>query len=89
MDEEKSNNHFFTESYFLQQYDIQRDYDFGEFSLSIGGISVSGSMDLIGDTEFLEKIRIVYEPDAFDAESIDVVHTACETSSDQTTYIVQ
>lgn len=80
---------FFTESLFLTQYEDQKDYDFGKFSLSIGGISVSGKEFVHEDIDLLEKIRIAYEPDSYTVGGYESLEHLRAMSGREDIYVVQ
>gem|GEM_PF-6545067 len=66
---------FLTHALFLENYDMQNDYDFESFGLSVGGISVSGVWDT-QDEDFRTRLRLVYEADVFDVDSFAFVTEA-------------
>lgn len=66
---------FLTHALFLENYDMQNDYDFESFGLSVGGINVSGIWDT-QDEDFRTRLRLVYETDIFDADMFAFVTEA-------------
>lgn len=52
---------------FLEQYNIQNDYNFESFGFSVGGINVSGKWNA-EDEDFRTRLRLAYEPDTFDRD---------------------
>ena len=87
--DEENVDDFFSESLFLTQYDEQKDYDFGKFSLSVGGICVSGTEMISDDAELLEKIRIAYEPDSYDVGGFAHVEHLRAMSGREDIYVIQ
>jgi hypothetical protein len=61
---------------FLENYETQGDYDFGEFGFSVGGTCVSGAV--ASDSELLAKIHASYAADAYDADSYAFVREAAK-----------
>jgi hypothetical protein len=80
---------FFAESLFLTQYEDQKDYNFGKFSLSIGGISVSGKEFVHEDIDLLEKIRVAYEPDSYTVGGYESLEYLRAMSGQEDIYVVQ
>jgi len=72
---------------FLEQYHLQKDYDFENFGLSIGWICITSNK-----THFealnLENIRIAYEPDIFDTYSYYFVDEAKKLDLLSKTYVI-
>jgi len=80
---------FFSDSLFMTQYEDQKDYDFGKFSLSIGWISVSGKEFIHEDVELLEKVRIAYEPDTYVVGWYETIEHLRAMSGREDIYAVQ
>lgn len=76
---------FLTHALFLENYDMQNDYDFESFGLSVGGISVSGTWDT-QDEDFRTRLRLVYETDVFDADMFAFVTEAKKLAREKNIY---
>lgn len=72
---------------FLEQYNLQKDYDFNNFGLSIWWISVTSNKTRF-EALNLENIRIAYEPDIFDVYSYYFVDEAKKLDLLNKTYVV-
>lgn len=65
---------FLKDPIFLESYNLQNDYDFEKFGLSIWWISVSWDIEAWSDLK--EKIRFAYESDTYDSYSYFVLDEA-------------
>jgi hypothetical protein len=67
---------FMKDPIFIENYSLQKDYDFQTFGFSIGGICISGDLEDDKITDQIEKIHMAYEADVFDDLSYSFVQEA-------------
>lgn len=73
---------------FLENYSVQNDYDFENFWLRVGWISVTSNDLLEHDIVAQEKIRIQYEPDVLDDFAYNFVDEAKKLEILSKTYVI-
>ncbi|EKD66762.1 MAG: hypothetical protein ACD_49C00013G0004 [uncultured bacterium (gcode 4)] len=77
---------FFKWALFIENYHLQKDYDFNKFWLSIGWICVSWKKEL--SDELVDKARIAYEADVYDKNSFSFVSEASKISILDKVYVI-
>lgn len=79
---------FLKDPIFLEQYNLQTDYNFENFWLSIGWISVTSQNKIEKTAENFDKIRIAYEADLADNYSYTFVDEAKKLDLLNKTYVI-
>lgn len=77
---------FFKWALFIENYHLQKDYDFNKFGLSIGWIWVSGNKKITDD--LIDKTRMAYEADVYDRNSFSFVNEASKISILDKIYVI-
>lgn len=77
---------FFKWALFIENYHLQKDYDFNKFWLSIGWICVSWVNEL--KEELIDKTRMAYEADVYDKNSFRFVSEASKISILDKIYVI-
>lgn len=79
---------FMNEPFFIENYDVQNDYDFEKFGLSIGWINLT-KKELEISEETKEKIILAYEPDIIEWYAYDIIKELAKKELLKSTYFIK